>query len=273
MASMVTTVPVNSSAFSSLGMAVISLDFSSTLRCASTRPLPSAQDETMWTRVFLPVSRVPHNAFPSMATTSPAVSLAIDETQATKPFSISSGSSAAKTRLNVSCDGIPDGSVKNVFNHSKLSSPYSAMSFQLSAPFSTAAIEIRRISSSKCSRFRSTRGSRNSAKYLRGFSISPCRLSTSPFLTVEMSRPASRVSGKFLGKEIAFFRGDKPTVWYALAGVDMETAPGTYDLGISAVIPAHGLVRAVKKIEVRSGEFKEGTAEVPENYVNPDDAE
>ena len=93
------------------------------------------------------------------------------------------------------------------------------------------------------------------------------------FLTVEMSRPASRVSGRLLGKEIAFFRGDKPTVWYALAGVDMETAPGTYDLGISAVIPAHGLVRAVKKIEVRSGEFKEGTAEVPENYVNPDDAE
>src|ERR1039458_8271443 len=56
------------------------------------------------------------------------------------------------------------------------------------------------------------------------------------FLTVEMSRPASRVSGRLLGKEIAFFRGDKPTVWYALAGVDVETAPGTYDLGISAVI-------------------------------------
>jgi len=92
------------------------------------------------------------------------------------------------------------------------------------------------------------------------------------FFTVEMARPASRVSGRFLGKEIAFFRGKNPTVWYALAGVDMETAPGTYDLAISAVVPAHGLVRAVKRIEVGSGDFKEGTVEVPENFVNPDDA-
>ena len=77
----------------------------------------------MWTRVFFPVSRVPHKAFPSMATTSPAVSLAIDETQVTKPFSISSGSSAANTRLKVSWDGMPEGRLKNVFNHSSLASP------------------------------------------------------------------------------------------------------------------------------------------------------
>jgi murein DD-endopeptidase MepM/ murein hydrolase activator NlpD len=93
------------------------------------------------------------------------------------------------------------------------------------------------------------------------------------FFTVEMARPASRVTGKFLGKEVAFFKGDKPTVWHALAGVDLETAPGTYDLAISAVVPAHGLVRAVKKIEVGSDEFKEGTVEVPENFVNPNDVE
>src|SRR6266852_1659688 len=42
-----------------------------------------------------------------------------------------------------------------------------------SAQLTTAAIAINKISSSKCSRFRSTRGSRTSAKYFRGFSISP----------------------------------------------------------------------------------------------------
>jgi hypothetical protein len=41
-----------------------------------------------------------------MATTSPAVNLAIDDTQATKPFSNASGSSAEKTRLNVSIERI-----------------------------------------------------------------------------------------------------------------------------------------------------------------------
>ena len=114
MASMATTVPLNSKASSSFGIAVISLDFSSTLRWASTIPLPSAQAETMGTNVFLPVSRLPHNAFPSSAwllSTKP------------KPFSISRGSSAANTRLKVSCDGMPEGSVKNVFSHSRLASP------------------------------------------------------------------------------------------------------------------------------------------------------
>jgi len=50
-----------------------------------------------------------------------------------------SGSNAAKTWLKVSCDGMPEGSVKKVFSHSSLSSPYSVMSFQLSAPLNTAA--------------------------------------------------------------------------------------------------------------------------------------
>jgi hypothetical protein len=104
---MVTTVPLNSSASSNLGIAVISLDLSSTRRCASTRLFVFAQAETICTMAFLPSSHVPRSALPSMATTSPAVSLAIDDIQATKPFSNSSGSSAEKTRWNVSCDGMP----------------------------------------------------------------------------------------------------------------------------------------------------------------------
>src|SRR5664279_796716 len=87
MASMVTTVPLSSSASSSFGIAVISLDFSSTRRCASTRPLGFAQAETICTMAFFPGTEVPRSALPSMATTSPAVSLAIEDTQAAKPFS------------------------------------------------------------------------------------------------------------------------------------------------------------------------------------------
>ncbi len=40
-----------------------SLDFSSTLRWANTRLLALAQAETMWTRAFLPASRVPQSVF------------------------------------------------------------------------------------------------------------------------------------------------------------------------------------------------------------------
>ena len=92
------------------------------------------------------------------------------------------------------------------------------------------------------------------------------------FITVEMAAPATRVSGRFLGKELSFFKGDKPSVWYALAGVDLETAPGTYDLAINAVVPRRGLAHAVRRVAVASGDFKSGTVEVPENFVTPDAA-
>src|ERR1019366_9022591 len=75
-----------------LGIAVISLDFSSTRRCPTTNLWVPPQAETMCTMSFLPGSQVPRSAFPSMATTSPAVNLATDDAQATKPFSNSSGS-------------------------------------------------------------------------------------------------------------------------------------------------------------------------------------
>lgn len=61
--------------------------------CSNTRLLAQAQAETMWTMALSPGWRVPRNDLPSIATTSPAVSFAIEETQARNPFSNSSGSS------------------------------------------------------------------------------------------------------------------------------------------------------------------------------------
>jgi hypothetical protein len=77
----------------------------------------------MCTSVVLPTSRVPHSALPSMATTSPAVSLAIDDTQAANPFSNSAGSSPEMTRLNVSCEGMPPGNFRKPLNHKRLAFP------------------------------------------------------------------------------------------------------------------------------------------------------
>ena len=93
------------------------------------------------------------------------------------------------------------------------------------------------------------------------------------FFTVELDKAPSRVTGTLLGKELTFFRSaTKPEVWYALGGVDMETDPGSYELAVR-VTSAHGRVsRMTKKVEVASGEFKEGTVEVPQNFVTPDAA-
>ncbi|GAC1355778.1 MAG: hypothetical protein NVSMB3_01340 [Acidobacteriaceae bacterium] len=92
------------------------------------------------------------------------------------------------------------------------------------------------------------------------------------FFTVELESPAKRVSGTLLGKELTFFRGEKPEVWYALGGVDMEAAPGSYDLAVRAVSVKGRVSHTTKKVEVGSGNFKEGSVEVPQNFVTPDDA-
>ena len=92
------------------------------------------------------------------------------------------------------------------------------------------------------------------------------------FFTVEMDKDATSVTGTLLGKRLSFFRGAKPQVWYALGGVDMDTAPGSYDLSVRAVSARGKISKDTKKVEVGSGEFKEGAVEVPQNFVTPDAA-
>jgi murein DD-endopeptidase MepM/ murein hydrolase activator NlpD len=92
------------------------------------------------------------------------------------------------------------------------------------------------------------------------------------FFTVESNRNAIKVTGSFLGKDLLFFRDDKPKLWYALAGVDVETTPGTYDLAVRAVLPGRRVARALKKVDISEAHFKSGTVDVPENFVNPDEA-
>ena len=92
------------------------------------------------------------------------------------------------------------------------------------------------------------------------------------FFGVELNRDATQVTGKFLGKELIFFRSEKPRIWYSLAGVDIDTVPAGYDLTIVATVSGGRPARAVKKVDVSTATFGTGSADVPENYVNPDEA-
>ncbi len=92
------------------------------------------------------------------------------------------------------------------------------------------------------------------------------------FFTVELEKAPRRVTGTLLGKELSFFRSSKPDVWYALGGVDLETAPGSYDLSVRVVSANGRISHTTKKVDVAAGNFKEGTVEVPQNFVTPDEA-
>jgi hypothetical protein len=94
------------------------------------------------------------------------------------------------------------------------------------------------------------------------------------FLTVELERPATRVTGNFANKAITFFADthDKKK-WHALAGVDLEAQPGQYGLDVAATLAGGHVARSTQQVTVAAGDFKTGDINVPENYVNPSDTE
>jgi hypothetical protein len=92
------------------------------------------------------------------------------------------------------------------------------------------------------------------------------------FITVEVERATLRLTGKLIDKNLVLFKSDNPKVWYALAGADLETPPGTYDLSVAAVMPGGRITRSLKKMDINAANFGTGEANVAENFVEPDAA-
>ena len=80
------------------------------------------------------------------------------------------------------------------------------------------------------------------------------------FVRVELNRKATKVFGQFLGKDLLFFYSGKAGVWYSLAGVDVETMPGAYDLRIRVTLPGGQVARSVKPVEIGTVTFPGGVA-------------
>jgi murein DD-endopeptidase MepM/ murein hydrolase activator NlpD len=89
-------------------------------------------------------------------------------------------------------------------------------------------------------------------------------------ITVELERVPLKVTGKWIGKNLAFFRSDNPKIWYALGGADLETQPGTYDLTLEAVMVGGRVIHSLKKTDIGAANFRSGAVDVPENFVEPD---
>ena len=77
------------------------------------------------------------------------------------------------------------------------------------------------------------------------------------FITVDLERVPLRVTGKWIGKDLAFFKSDNPKIWYALAGADLETQPGTYDLTLTAVMVGGRVIHSLKKGGHQCGQLSE----------------
>ncbi len=105
-------------------------------------------------------------------------------------------------------------------------------------------------------------------------SWSPQRLeSGSPVLfRIEVDQPADSLRGTWLDHPLVFTRAHRGNTWYALAGIDVEQAPGTYPLELTATEVDGREVHTTQKIEVLPGTYKTTTLHVEEKYVQPDAA-
>ena len=69
-----------------------------------------------------------------------------------------------------------------------------------------------------------------------------------------------------------FTRAHKGNTWYALAGIDVEQAPGTYALELTATEADGRECTPARKWTCCPGNYKTTTLHVEEKYVQPDAA-
>jgi hypothetical protein len=108
----------------------------------------------------------------------------------------------------------------------------------------------------------------------RAISYSPQRLqSGSPVLfTIELEEPAGTVQGTWLKHAIVFDKSPQGNTWYALAGIDVEQAPGTYPLELTVTESDGRQLHGSQEIAVLPAQYKTTTLHVQEKYVQPDAA-
>jgi len=103
----------------------------------------------------------------------------------------------------------------------------------------------------------------------------PVRLvnGTPVLFRVTTPKPVRSLSGNWLGHEIVFSFGASHKTWFALAGVSLETKPGTYPLALHGETfpgqPAEEMISFEKKIRVERQRYPRVLLKVPARYTAP----
>ena len=79
---------------------------------------------------------------------------------------------------------------------------------------------------------------------------------------------AASVEGDWLGRKLEFFRSSSGKGWFALAGADVEAAPGPSTLHILAHTKS-GVVDLSLKIQIHPAHYRTGTLSVAPKFVEP----
>lgn len=96
----------------------------------------------------------------------------------------------------------------------------------------------------------------------------PAKLSNgSPVLFQVSLANAKTVTGEWMGHKFDFFR-EGPSAWYALAGVPVDTKPGTYDLTVRADL-SPGVRQIIRGVKISAAKYPRIAAHVATKFTAP----
>jgi len=87
--------------------------------------------------------------------------------------------------------------------------------------------------------------------------------------TVAVKGSPQKVTAQWMGHELPFTAGSGGA-WYALAGISLDTKPGTYDLMLEAVMRDGRVLHQSRPVAVQAAKYKTSRLTVPQKYVTPD---
>jgi len=101
---------------------------------------------------------------------------------------------------------------------------------------------------------------------------SPSRLeSGSPVLfRIDLDQAAGEWHGTWLNHAIVFTKDQNGKTWYALAGIDVEQAPGTYPLDLTGTAADGSALHVKHDVAVLPAQYKTTALHVQEKFVKPD---
>jgi len=90
---------------------------------------------------------------------------------------------------------------------------------------------------------------------------------------ISASPKVQSVSASWLGHNFVFFHPANGRLWYALAGVPVETAPGRYDFSVKETLIGGKSTEIRVKIKVASAAYPKITIQVAKQFTEPDPAQ
>lgn len=99
----------------------------------------------------------------------------------------------------------------------------------------------------------------------------PIKLVNGSPVLFQVSAPVrvQSLSGSWLGHELTFFRAANGKLWYALAGVPVETSPGGYALTVREMLATGKPAEIRTKIKIGKAVYPKITVRVAKQYTEP----